>query len=81
MKYTENLIVATASKQKSSSKSAKSHTNNYTVGEDIDARSLVERFPGIRTVPVVVSNGSLVGGFDDLKDYIESTTNGYGDDF
>jgi glutaredoxin len=53
----------------------------YTVGEDIDARSLVERFPGIRTVPVVVSNGSLVGGFDDLKSYIEDTTNGHGDDF
>ena len=53
----------------------------YTVGEDIDVGSVVERFPGVRTVPIVVSNGVMVGGYTELKEHLEDTRNGFGDDF
>jgi len=53
----------------------------YTVGQDIDVGSVLERFPGARTVPIIVVNGNWIGGYDDLKEHLEDTSNGFGDDF
>lgn len=53
----------------------------YLVGQDIDVGSVLERFPGVRTVPIVVNNGNMVGGYTELRDYLEETSNGFGDDF
>ena len=53
----------------------------YLIGEDIDVGSVLERFPGARTVPIITVNGNWIGGFDDLKEHLEDTRNGFGDDF
>lgn len=52
----------------------------YTVGEDVSVGSLTARFPGVRTVPVVVVNGNWIGGYTELKEHIEETKSDYGHD-
>lgn len=54
--------------------------NYLIVGEDVQVGSLTARFPGVRTIPVVVVNGNWIGGYDDLKAYIEETKSDYGHD-
>lgn len=54
--------------------------NYFTVGEDVQVGSITARFPGVRTVPVVVVNGDWIGGYDDLKVYLEETKSDYGHD-
>ena len=40
----------------------------HTVGKDGFTReALLEAVPGARTVPQIIINGELVGGWDDLK--------------
>ena len=50
-----------------------------TVGEDIGLDEVKETFPGIRTVPIVAVDGKRIGGYEELKGYIEETSGGYGD--
>ena len=50
----------------------------YTLGEDYGIDFLRENFPGVKTVPIVVANGFRIGGYDDLKAYLEETSGGYG---
>jgi glutaredoxin 3 len=40
---------------------------------------LVESVPGARSVPQVIINNRLVGGFTELQRYLEETAGGYGD--
>jgi glutaredoxin 3 len=39
---------------------------------------LLEAVPNARTVPQVVINSQLIGGFTELRKYIEETAGGYG---
>lgn len=45
---------------------------NYTIGEDISREELLEKFPAIRTVPVVLIDGELIGGFEEMKNHFLS---------
>ena len=40
---------------------------------DFSREEVFENFPGARTFPQIKVNGSIVGGFDKLKTYIEET--------
>lgn len=40
---------------------------------------LIEAVPGARSVPQVIINGNLIGGFNELQKYLEETAGGYGD--
>lgn len=51
-----------------------------SIGEDIGINEFREQYPHVRTVPFILSSEDVIGGFDDLKEYIESTT-GLNDDF
>lgn len=55
---------------------------NYSysnVGEDIGINEIMERFPGVKTVPIVVVDGKRIGGYEELKMYLEETSGGHGD--
>lgn len=54
--------------------------NYYSVGTDISVDELKEKFPGVGSVPIIVVNGFRIGGFHDLKGYLEETSGGYAHD-
>lgn len=39
---------------------------------------LLEAVPGARSVPQIIINGQVVGGFNELVKYLEETAGGYG---
>lgn len=43
------------------------------IGTDITREELLEIAPHARTAPQIVINNKVVGGYDDLVDYIENT--------
>jgi len=53
--------------------------NYYLVGEDVGIDYVIENFPGVKMVPIVQVNGNYIGGFDQLKQYIEETSGGHAD--
>jgi glutaredoxin len=44
-----------------------------TMGEDYTRELLFETFPGAKTVPQIVVNGTKIGGYNELIKYIEET--------
>jgi glutaredoxin 3 len=50
-----------------------------TVGEDIGINEITEMFPGVRTVPIIAVDGKRIGGYEELKEYLEETAGGFGD--
>lgn len=51
----------------------------YSVGEDVGITEITEMFPGVRTVPIIAVDGKRIGGYEELKEYLEETAGGYGD--
>jgi glutaredoxin len=49
------------------------------IGDGYTKEELLEAVPTARTVPQIIINGNLIGGFTELKKYIEETAGGYGD--
>ena len=49
------------------------------IGDGYTKEELLEEIPQARTVPQIIINGNYIGGFEQLKAYIEQTTNNYGD--
>jgi glutaredoxin len=47
--------------------------NEAKIGTDVTREELLEVAPGAKTVPQIVINEKLIGGYDDLVDYIENT--------
>lgn len=44
-----------------------------SLGTDYTREELLEKFPNARTVPQIVVNGTKIGGFSELVNYIEET--------
>lgn len=53
--------------------------NYFKLNEDLTVSEFQERFPGQKTVPVIVANGFKVGGYTELLGYLEETAGGYGE--
>ena len=51
----------------------------FSVGENVGIDFVLETFPGVRTVPIIEINGKFIGGFDQLKAYLEETSGGHAD--
>jgi glutaredoxin len=49
------------------------------IGDGYTKEELLEAVPTARTVPQIIINDQLIGGFTELKKYIEETAGGYGD--
>jgi glutaredoxin len=49
-----------------------------TVGEDIGINEILEMYPTAKSVPIVEVNGEWIGGYNELKQYIENTRNADG---
>tara|TARA_S200002703_G_scaffold89983_1_gene77634 strand:+ start:248 stop:496 length:249 start_codon:yes stop_codon:yes gene_type:complete len=47
--------------------------NEAKIGSDITREELLEIAPNARTAPQIVINNKVVGGYDDLVEYIENT--------
>jgi glutaredoxin 3 len=49
------------------------------IGDGYTKEELLEAIPTARTVPQIIINGNVIGGFTELRKYIEETAGGYGD--
>ena len=49
------------------------------IGHGYTREDLLEAVPTARTVPQIFVNNNYVGGFTELRQYIEQTAGGYGD--
>ena len=49
------------------------------IGDGYTKEDLLEAVPTARTVPQIFVNNNHVGGFTELRKYIEETAGGYGD--
>lgn len=49
------------------------------IGDGFTKENLLEAVPTARTVPQIFVNDQLIGGFTELKKYLEETAGGYGD--
>ena len=49
------------------------------IGYGYTREDLLEAVPAARTVPQIFVNNNHVGGFTELRKYIEETAGGYGD--
>lgn len=45
--------------------------NEQKLGEDFTKEFLLEQFPSVRTFPVIVIDGFNIGGFNELKEYLD----------
>lgn len=43
----------------------------HKIGRDLTLDEFKEKFPGQRTVPVILTHGFRIGGYDDFVGYIE----------
>lgn len=43
--------------------------NEHMIGANITREEVVEKFPQMRTAPIVVINGTLVGGYINLVEH------------
>ena len=48
------------------------------IGHGYSREELLEAVPNARTVPQIVINNQLIGGFTELRIYLEQTAGGYG---
>ena len=44
-----------------------------SLGDDYTREELLETFPNARTVPQIIINGTKIGGYNELVNYIEET--------
>lgn len=49
------------------------------IGDGFTKEDLLEAVPNARTVPQIFLNNNLIGGFTELRKYIEETAGGFGD--
>jgi glutaredoxin len=49
------------------------------IGHGFTREDLLEAVPSARTVPQIFVNNNHIGGFTELRKYIEETAGGYGD--
>ena len=48
------------------------------IGHGYTKENLLEAVPTARTVPQIFIRNKLIGGFTELRDYLENTAGGYG---
>ncbi len=48
------------------------------IGDGFTREELLEAVPNARTVPQIIINGNMIGGFTELRDYLENTAGGFG---
>ena len=53
----------------------------FSVGETIGITEFKEMFPSVKTVPYIINNSNVIGGFSELQQYLEETTSGFADSF
>lgn len=49
------------------------------IGHGYTRENLLEAVPNARTVPQIIINNQLVGGFTELRTYLEQTAGGFGE--
>ena len=52
-----------------------------SVGEELGINEFVEMYPNVKSVPYIINNKKIIGGFTDLQRYIEETSSGFADSF
>lgn len=53
----------------------------FSIGEDVSKSEVLEIVPeGWKTVPIIFDNAKFLGGYDQLVQLMEETSNGFTDD-
>ena len=47
-----------------------------SLGEDVGINEFKEQYPHVKTVPYILNNDFIIGGFTDLEEYLEETSGG-----
>ena len=50
------------------------------IGDGYTREELLEAVPNARTVPQIFINNQLIGGFTELRTYLEQTAGGFGEE-
>ena len=53
----------------------------FSVGETIGITEFKEMFPAVKSVPYILNNSNVIGGFSELQQYLEETASGFADSF
>jgi len=40
------------------------------IGKDINREDIIQKFPDRKRLPIIIENDKIVGGYDDLAEYI-----------
>ena len=49
--------------------------NEHLVGRDLTREELIEKFPQMKTVPIIVLDGRLIGGYMNLVEHYNGAQN------
>lgn len=44
--------------------------NEYVIGRDITREEFLEKFPNAKTVPYILVDGNIIGGYDKLLEHV-----------
>ncbi len=42
------------------------------IGKDIDRNEVIQKFPNRKLLPIVLTNDTMIGGYEDLVNYIST---------
>lgn len=42
----------------------------YVIGQDLTREEFIEKFPTMKTVPTILLDGNLIGGYNELLEHI-----------
>ena len=53
--------------------------NEIRIGVDVVREEVVNMFPNHKTVPIIVDDGGVIGGYQQLAEYVDNTQKETGD--
>lgn len=56
--------------------SANKEYTEYKIGVDVIREEVLEKFPSMKTVPVIVIDGELIGGYTEMMNYFKKRMKG-----
>lgn len=45
----------------------------FLMGRDVTREEILEQFPQMKTLPIILNEGTLIGGYTNLLEYFEGT--------
>lgn len=49
--------------------------NEYVIGRDLTREEFLEKFPNVKTVPQILVDNNIIGGYDKLLEHVSKKDN------